>query len=377
MKSNDLKVLILNDFASVGATMSKIIPNVDMCYFSKDKILTAGKNPIYFKSNDMLFQLDEFERIGNKYDIVICFGWTAATICYITNTDYIPYINDYLIDPEDRFGSERVSGIKKWFRNKLYNDVLINANAIVSGHRYYTNKLKKYRKDHIEEIFNPVDFDMFNMKPLSTTRSCIKKKRFTFLSPTRIEKWKGTDILWDAIEETKSDFDVLQVDWGYDEFYRNLMKRVPKKVKIIDKINHNELSDYYKSSDAVMGDIEKAYPPTIEKEAVACGVPVFHSDEMGYTDNDPFYQGPRDPKQIAKYIDRMVTDDKFRKDLQIKQYKWLHQIINYQKQLQQWNGVFETAKAKKRKKAKIIYRKVLEMTPLLAKIKVRKRGTES
>ncbi len=368
---NDPRVLIFNDFVSVGATLSKIIPNADMLYTHgfRNKII-PGKNPRYLKNVNFGLQRKEFDDIKENYDVVICFGWDSALICYLANVDYIPYINDYFIGPRDRIFKD-LSGLRRWFRNKLYDDILVSANTIVSGSRYYTERLRDYRNDHIEEIVNPIDFERYNTKPVSKPH--IKKEKFTFLTPARIEPWKGTDILMSAIKETSTDFEVHLVDWsGIDKsYYTKIVENLPKKVKLIPKINPQEIVNYYKSVDAVMGDIEEAYAPAIEKEAIACGVPVFHSDELGYTDNDPFYKGARDPKSIAQYIDRMVRDDKFRQELQRKQYEWLHQIINYQNQLQQWNRVFNMIKSKKRRKAKTIYHKIYEMTFLLRKLKNR------
>ena len=59
----------------------------------------------------------------------------------------------------------------------------------------------------------PVDRELFNenIKPLE-----IEKSKFTFFSPQRMGKPKGTDLLWKALEYCKTDFDILQVEW-FDE----------------------------------------------------------------------------------------------------------------------------------------------------------------
>ena len=55
-----------------------------------------------------------------------------------------------------------------------------------------------------KEIFKP------ELKPLE-----IKKEKFTFFSPQRMGRPKGTDLIWKALPLCKSDFEIIQVDW-YD-----------------------------------------------------------------------------------------------------------------------------------------------------------------
>ena len=74
-----------------------------------------------------------------------------------------------------------------------------------------------------------------NVKPLKR-----KKTKFTFLSPQRIGLAKGIDIIWKAIELTKTDFEVLQVEWFLGQrtneeknVNKKLIQNIPKKVKLI------------------------------------------------------------------------------------------------------------------------------------------------
>ena len=75
---------------------------------------------------------------------------------------------------------------------------------------------------------------MFNENVIPLKR---EKTKFTFVSPQRIGLAKGIDIIWKAIELTKSDFEVLQVEWFLGQrtdeernINRKLIENIPKKI---------------------------------------------------------------------------------------------------------------------------------------------------
>ena len=70
--------------------------------------------------------------------------------------------------------------------------------------------LAKYTKTGINSARIPIDTDEFNPDVNPIDR---KKTKFTFFSPMRMERAKGTDLLWNAIKLCKSDFEILGVDW--------------------------------------------------------------------------------------------------------------------------------------------------------------------
>ena len=70
--------------------------------------------------------------------------------------------------------------------------------------------LSKYTKNTINTARDAVDTEQFNpnIKPIGR-----KKTKFTFFSPLRLDKSKGSDLLWEALKLCKSDFEILGVDW--------------------------------------------------------------------------------------------------------------------------------------------------------------------
>ena len=144
-----------------------------------------------------------------------------------------------------------------------------------------------------------------------------------------------------------------------------MKKRIPKKVKLINIVDRHEMPSHYVSYDAMLGGIFWAYSPSIEREAIACGVPIFHYDEMGFTNNDPFYHGEKNPEDIAKYIDKIVTDKEFRDELKKTQFEWINKVFDNKKLTHQWETVLTEAIEKKRKKAKRSYNLILKLSSKL------------
>ena len=69
----------------------------------------------------------------------------------------------------------------------------------------------------------PIDLTLFSDSSESHPK---KKEKFTFFCPQRMGIPKGTDILWEALQFCKSDFQILQVDWrdtGTDEENRTIL----------------------------------------------------------------------------------------------------------------------------------------------------------
>ncbi len=267
-------------------------------------------------------------------------------LSYLSGIDYILYINDIFIDKYHRDLFLPKSKYKQFFVHKLFDDILKSANMVVSNHKDYLKQIQKYRKDEIPIIINPLDYEIFNAEIPSN-----RMDKFTFLLPTRIEPIKGIKLLCESIKLTKSDFIVHMVDWKSDahkSYYQDIINNLSNKITLIPKIPHKEIASRFRQYHAVMGSIVREYAPMIEKEAIACSVPVFHSAEIGYDGDYPFYKGSRDPAKIAKYIDRMVQDDQFLDQLQREQYKWLKNTINNETIVNEWSQTLCKANSNRR-----------------------------
>ena len=165
---------------------------------------------------------------------------------------------------------------------------------------------------------------------------------------------KGTDILWEALQFCKSDFQILQVDWrdtGTDEENRTSLRlrdNLPSKVKLIPMIKRKDIPSYYHSCDAVIGNLRIGSFEYIELEAIMCKKPVisFNDKKIKIFLDDkeaesPFIPDTNNPKDIAQVIDKFVVSDQFRQNIFKKEYDFVQNISDPKKAGEWWDSFFE------------------------------------
>ncbi len=341
---NRLKILFVNDFASTAFLFEKYVPcEVDAIYFRDHPSISTVKNKIYFKGN-LNSWVKQIKGLSKKYDLFVCLGWwPSAAVCYLAGVNYIMYFVNSLIEPEDRF-RRKIPSYQKSILLEIFKEALDHSNKVVAGGVHNTELLKKYRPD-VRQIFSFIDPQMFNP---DARKIDLGLQKFTFLSPQRIEEGKGQLLLWEAVKMTKSDFVVLQTDWGDDKYYEEAISKKPEKVKIIPKIRRDDMPSHYVSVDALLGQISQDHSSSIEREAALCGIPIFCYISMALTDDEPFYRESKKPEEIAKYIDRIVQDRKFREKLATQQREWVLKVFDNKKNAQKWESLFEEAVKQKR-----------------------------
>ena len=302
--------------------------------------------------------------LSKYYDVFLCFGWPAAAICYLANVNYVMYFVDSYIDPEYRI-RKKVSFIKKYILNQIYKDALRGAGLTIAAVPYDAKIVRKYRKD-TRIIFTMIDPDMFNP---DVKKKQLNQNKFVFFSPQRIDPDKNTEIMWKAIKLTKSDFVVLQTDWGSGDYYDKMIATKPEKVKIIPRIKRQEIAHYYVSVDALLGQIGMTTCGSVEREAALCKIPIFCYAPFSFAEDDPFYKKNKNPEEIAEYIDKIVTNKEFREKLSTTQNEWVRKTFDNNKLANQWMDVFEEIINKKRiYKTKLQYKIIVHFITVIEKI---------
>ena len=188
-----------------------------------------------------------------------------------------------------------------------------------------------------------------NVKPLDR-----EKTKFTFLSPQRIGLAKGTDIIWKAIELTKTDFEVLQIEWFLGQrtdeekqINKKLTDNIPKKVKLIPVFKRDDIPRAYAFADAVIGQMKNGLGAAVEREAAFCKKPVlqyadpeikFKIDNIEM--NSPFLPHCNDPNTLAELMDKIVLSEKFRGELALQEYNFAKKIADPVKIGQEWDKLF-------------------------------------
>ena len=222
--------------------------------------------------------------------------------------------------------------------------------AHVAGMWQYEH-LAKYTKTGINSARIPVDTDEFNpnVKPIER-----EKTKFTFFSPMRMDKQKGTDLLWKAIKLCKSDFEILGIDWFGEtteeerRFKKKLIDEMPSQVKLIPPIKRSEMPRYYTFADAVIANLFIGTFELVGLESVMCGTPVIqytnHKRKIivdGKEIKSTFLPFSNDPKSIADVIDKIVESKEFREKLFGDEYKFVNKIADPVKCAEWWDELFE------------------------------------
>ena len=327
-----LKVLAIGDVANVMKSLSKVTKRskIHIVNFPKDgKGIFIHEDVDRFDSWKVKDQVSYINKIKDKFDICIVTG-TGERIAYLADLNYISYYVGRDIDaPRFIKNSKEI-----WFTTPLhrlnflerrfYFNTFKNAIAHVSG-LWVFPFLQKFTVNAIRMDMQSIDTELFRLKDQKLN---LKKSKFTFFSPVRMGRPKGTDLLWNAIKLCKTDFEVLQVEW-FDEsteeeiqIKQELLKEIPTNVKLIPMINREQMPEYYNFSDAVIGSMRIDTWELVEFEGVFSGKPVlsYNNPNQKYVVKDKYIESPfvpnsNKPEDIAKIIDKIVESKDFRENL--------------------------------------------------------------
>ena len=215
-----IRVLAIGDLANCFVDLREYVKKskihiINFPWSTASKLTESG-DVEFFDSLKIAHQVDKINSIKDDYDLAIVNTWAGARLAYLAGLDYImlfvgsalrvpPFIKNPTLNYLDRSLPTLNIFERKFYRNILDNAILCGANEID-----LYGILQKYRKKDIFLMRNIVDVRRFkeNLQPINW-----KKTKFTFISPQRIGLAKGIDIIWKAIELTKTDFEVLQVEW--------------------------------------------------------------------------------------------------------------------------------------------------------------------
>jgi glycosyltransferase involved in cell wall biosynthesis len=344
----------------------------------KNNFLMDKNEVKFFKSNNVLKQLEDIERIKNDFDLCLVSSWSTARLAYLAGLKYIIYFvgNDIRIPPfikksKPTYFKESVTNLN-YLQRSFYKKIFDNAIFCIAASDESFGDLQKFRDDGIRIDRTVVNTKIFNssIKPID-----IIKKKFTFFCPQRIGIEKGTDILWNAISKCKSNFEVIQIEW-FDETSLEakersygLLKNKPKNVKLVPKIPREDIAKYMIAYDAILGEMRLGLLNNIEREAAYCQKPVicFYDKKYKYLIDGkmittPFKPNTNNPEEIAKFIDQVVESKDFRDDLAEKEYEFVKDYANPDKAAEEWDNIFLKSQNfinyKKSSQIKLFWRKL-------------------
>ena len=359
-----IKILAIGDLANNFVILRKYVTSSEIHIINfpwdTNSKLTDSKDVEFFNSLKTKEQIDKIDSIKNNFDFAIVNTWTGAALAYITGLDYIMYFVGSALRVPPFIKNPKLDYLTKplpshnIFERIFYRKVLENAVFCVANAPDLFSILKKYRSTGIHQIGIPVDTQMFNenVKPLKR-----KKTKFTFLSPQRIGLAKGIDIIWKAIELTKTDFEVLQVEWFLGQrtneeknVNKKLIQNIPKKVKLIPIFKREDIPKAYAFVDAVIGQMKNGLGAAVEREAVFCMKPVLQyanpeiKFKIGNNEvSSPFLPHSNNPEVIAELIDKIVTSKEFRENLVDQEFNFVKAVADPIVISAQWEKLFSNA----------------------------------
>ena len=354
-----IQVLAIGDTGNMMMTLSKYTKKsrIHIINFPRDGagIYTYLNGYELFENYKVSDQVKKINKIKDKFDICITMG-TGERIAYLADLNYIAYYVGRDIDAprfiknsKEMWSNEPLHTLN-FLERKFYRNTFDNAIAHVA-YTWVFRHLKKYTENAIRMDRIALDSTIFNIavKPLDR-----RKTKFTFFSPQRVEKFKGTDLLWKALSYCKSDFEILQVNLFGEtneeekRFKENLLKNRPQQVTLISPVKIYDMPKYYKFVDGVIGNMWLGIYELVALESVLCKTPViqYTNPEMkiiidGKEMKSPFVPTSNDPKKIAELIDKVVESKEFRETLLEKEYEFVKEISDPYKFGEWWDSLFE------------------------------------
>ena len=350
-------MLAIGDVGSIVRTIRKYVKKseIRMINYPQDGagVFTAPDDVELFKTWKVQEHVKKINEIKDGFDI--CLTTASERIAYLADLNYIAYYLGRDIDvprfEKNSAESWQTEPIFKlnFLETAFYWNAFKNAVAHVTGMWQY-EYLAKYTKTGINSARIPIDIDEFNPDVNPIDR---KKTKFTFFSPMRMERGKGTDLLWNAIKLCKSDFEILGVDWFGEtteeerQFKRKLIDEMPPQIKLIPPIKRSEIARFYTFADAVIANLFIGTFELVGLESVMCGTPVIQ-----YTDHkrkiivdgkeikSQFLPFSNDPKSIANVIDKVVESKEFREKLFRDEYEFVNKIADPVKCAEWWDELF-------------------------------------
>ena len=359
-----INVLAIGDVGNIISTLSKFTKKskIHLINFHKDGegVFTYNEDVETFENYKVKDHVEKINSIKNNFDIAITMG-TGERIAYLADLNYIPFYVGRDIDAPrfEKNSSEdwseeplhKLNFLERRFYWNSFNSAIVHvAYGWVFGH------LKKYTKNGIKLDMVPIDTTIFHPRVTPIKK---EKKKFTFFSPMRMEKFKGTNLLFDALKFCKSDFEIIAVDHFGEatkeeiEFKNKLLANMPKQVKLIQPVKRSEMPRYYTFADAVLGNFYLGMSELVTLESVMCGTPAIQYTDRRkkiiIDDNEiksPFLPFSNDPKSIAKIIDKVVESEEFRQKLFEEEYEFVREVFDPVKCAEWWDDLFENVTKK-------------------------------
>jgi glycosyltransferase involved in cell wall biosynthesis len=355
-----MKILAIGDTADNSISLKKFVKNsqIHLITFPRKQaeLFTLSDDVERFDSLLISKQVKKINQIKDQFDLCLVLTWSAARIAYLADLNYIMYFagGDITEPPFEKMPKspflEKPIHNRNFFERYFYRKIFDNAVYCITATEEYFEKLKSFRKDAIrlDNVF--VDTTIFNDKiePIN-----VNKKKFTFLSAQKFGLEKGFDLIFEALKYCKTDFEILQVEWFTQRTeeekkrVKKLLEKIPNQMKFIPLIKRNELGNYFRSVDAILGQMRAGVLGGIERDASFCKVPIIcyiDQSKPMIVNNEkvipPFLPKSKNPMELAELIDNIVESKDFRDKLAHDEFEYSKRLYDPEVAAKAWEDVF-------------------------------------
>jgi glycosyltransferase involved in cell wall biosynthesis len=280
MKREKMKLVMINDCASVGETLLKYMPTtIERQHIKRTRGLWSktfgvayrilrAKGDVYH-SNYLLQDCYVAVRLGKKPLV----GWAL--------------------------GSDLRTSLKHPLWGRVVRHNLKECNRVLASTPDILGVARQFRND-AEYLGPAVDTELFYPKPPIQHEG----KRKVLIASNSNWIVKGTDIAIRALSKLKDEVDVSVVQFGSDfEKTLSLASSLGLALNVLPIASHEHIREYYWNSDVVVDQFTSGCAGMVSLEAIACGRPAVTYVTSEYPEYNDFpVKDLNSEEQIAEAI---------------------------------------------------------------------------
>ncbi len=260
----ELKVVLINDAASVGATLAKFLPNVQVKHIKRTRGLFS-------------------KTIGIAYEILRSHG-DVYHVNYLLQDCYVALKLRKRPLLAHAHGSDLRYTLKRGMLGRIVMYNLKNADRVIVSTSDILPIAKEYSED-AEYVPNPVDTSLFY--PAKKRESVGKTK--VLIGSNANWAVKGTDMAIRALSKMKDRVAVSLIGQGAVlQRTIELARSLGLEVELLEPVTHERMNSYYWDSDVVMDHFVYGSVSMVALEAIACGRPVITNVSSKYPEYNEF-----------------------------------------------------------------------------------------
>lgn len=300
-----------------------------------------------------------------KADVVFCTG-AIAGICFILRKPYIYFCTGSDLDQYAQYGCdifEKISNISikrkivQPLKKLLYRTAIKKAQITIIA-PYQFSDLKTLGYKNMAFFPHPLDLDFIDFNIINRSKYSEKIQQefnveWIFFSSTR-QVWntelskendyKGNDkvirafkYFLDKTHEARSK--LFLIDKGADvDMSKDLIHQLELDDYVIwlQPMNRKRLIEFYAGAHVCFDQFSRGCLALCAIESMACGSPtISYIGEQN--DLVPFYKDAppviniNDPEQIGIFMSKIIYDEEYRHELEVKSFQWVKNNCSYEK----------------------------------------------